>query len=802
MWDEFHPFWVQLIIFCESAELFVSLLEIECSKIGELVQSSLRIVGWPALLNIQQDVDQINSAWESFNDCLARGVFCLVGLMDDGLIRVQQALSGEHSWTSNPDGYHKIIIFMITRAVSLIFIRKRRFQHNSPTGQRGLNSEKTVSSNNCDGRECELISQCLSLLIKIRSISVLVHGCLEDPSSRCQLNDNRRQLFEMLVGLGQKVDTYAVKLLCLDIDQDANRDDIFLGVKCLADLPNNELNIALSITDEANENDFSEDVLPLGKLFVVKHILRTVLCSSLGAVSTASDDSTVLLQLCQKTIFDILPRCYHILQMRTSNHTSTLISDLVSILTKCTLTFFRSSKKKSRDAMVRQHQLLIRWLAGSQHRAANKAQVYPNHPFSNEIIMCILQARICTISIDNSNQDKQSLISLMVKLVFHPRTQSLHRSNIASVLARLLRSSDVVSSCDSGLQNARATAIRILWKETKTSNSFKSTSSDGNKRSGKRKRQTSSNYSPAIEVYELLALLVEASVSSHSAIDGEAIMGMRLFFDKILASNKNNSKLYGDGTRLSNKQFYEMSLLTGLMRCQPNIASMQSILSHNQDVIGSADPCAFINGSILVIEFLLSSGISKPKMPTQHCACLQFIAALITIFRAEFSESQVIGVGNIINRMHADSSNFSTTKTFDMAYQENLLVSTSCKLGSVIRTNFSSESLKVREGHLLSVYSFLNNLYATMFLVLHLSQLLASWANILAERAGFMLHLALLYCSSLLHHFLITTRNPFLALSRSLILCNDSWNQDLEGIYTVKPRQPWYTHCLMKKNTC
>ena len=96
----------------------------------------------------------------------------------------------------------------------------------------------------------------------------------------------------------------------------------------------------------------------------------------------------------------------------------------------------------------------------------------------------------CTISIDNSNQDKQSLISLMVKLVFHPRTKSLHRSNIASVLARLLRSSDVVSSCDSGLQNARATAIRILWKETKTSNSFKSTSSDGNKRSGKRKRQT------------------------------------------------------------------------------------------------------------------------------------------------------------------------------------------------------------------------------------------------------------------------------------------------------------------------
>ena len=39
-------------------------------------------------------------------------------------------------------------------------------------------------------------------------------------------------------------------------------------------------------------------------------------------------------------------------------------------------------------------------------------------------------------------------------------------------------------------------------------------------------------------------------------------------------------------------------------------------------------------------------------------------------------------------------------------------LSTSCKLGSVIRTNFSSESLKVREGHLLSVYSFLNNLYS------------------------------------------------------------------------------------------
>lgn len=762
-------------IFCESAELFVSLLEFECNKIGEHVQSFLPIIGWPALSNVQQDVEQIISTWESCNDCLARAACCLLGLIEDGLIRVQQALPGEQSWTSNPDGYYKIIIFMMARAVSLIFLRKKRFRQNNPTGQGGLKSEKNASSNNCNGRESELISRCLSLLIKLRGISVLVYGCLEDPSCRCQLNDNRRQLFEMIVGLGQKVDIYAVKMLCLDIDQDANQDDICLGLKCLAELPNNELNIALSITGEANKNNSSENVLPLGKLFVVKHILKTVTCSSRGAVSTTCD-STVLIQLCQNTIFDILPRCYHIFQIRTSHHmdlplwASTLISDLVNIMTKCTLTFFRSSKEKSRDAMVRQHQLLIRWLAGSQHRIENKSQSCRNHPFSNEIVMCILQARISS-NTDKSNQDKQNLISLMAKLVFHPRTESLHRSLIASVLARLLRSSDVSSSCDSGLQNARATAIRLLWKEINTSNNFNSTRSDGNKKSSKRKRLISSNYFPTIELYDMLALLVEACVSSQLVIDGEAIMGMRLFFDTIFfASDRNNKKSYGGGTGLDNKQFYEMSLLTGLMRCQPNIASIQRILSHNQDVIESADPCSFIDGSIRLVEFVLSSGRRKSRVSTQHYACLQFIAALITIFRTDFSESQVIGVGNLINRMYADSLNL-FTKTFETACKENLLLSTSCKLGSVIQANFSSESLKVREGHLLSVKLFESSFTVTMFLVLCLSLLLASWANILPDQPGFMLHLASPYYSVLLHHFRLTIRNRFLVHSRSLVMC-------------------------------
>ena len=113
-------------LFSELAELFVTLLEIECNKISRLVKSFLPAVGWSALSSLQSDVDRINTTCDRLNDCLKRATMCLIEEMDDSLILVQNVLEGRQKWASKSDGYSKIMVFRMARAVSLVFLRRRR----------------------------------------------------------------------------------------------------------------------------------------------------------------------------------------------------------------------------------------------------------------------------------------------------------------------------------------------------------------------------------------------------------------------------------------------------------------------------------------------------------------------------------------------------------------------------------------------------------------------------------------------------------------------------------------------------
>jgi hypothetical protein len=661
--------------FHELAELFINLLEMECNKIGKL----LSVVGWPAISNVlQQDLDKVKSVWGGLNDCLRLASFYLIDNMEHWVQKVQLDLSGQEEFTSKPDIFSRVVIFTMARVVAMIILRRKMPKIRDVNGS--MHSD-------FDDEDVELVSRCLLLMIKFRSISVLVHGFLDDTSVRGQLDDNHINQFKMLVGLGQKIDVYAVKLLRSDADQNADNDSIRLGLKCLAALPSEELNIVFSIKGNAAAINAAEDVFTLGKLFVIKHILKNIYPSASGV-------STTLIRLCESAIFHEMPKFYHLFQLRSPHDVDlpiwacNFISDLVGVLSGCTFTFFLSENGgDSRYALIRQHELLVRWLAGSKGTSGKGVRIRPNHPFSNEIIMYILQLRIVHSSfiLGNSRQDRKSLISLMAKLLFHPRTEGSHRRLIATVLTRLLRSSNIRCGWESEMKKTQTATIKIMWRELQKSSVLSSKADDSNS-SGKRKRKTnSSNVSSEVDASELcdvLGTLIEASVSSQVPINNAAIQEMRLLWDFILKSSDTSGRSQDS---LSTKQLFAMSLLAGMMKCQLDIVSIQSMIN-DQEVVKSETPSSFIDASLALVGTSLVPGRGKSKIASHYYVCVQFLRGSIQLFGREFSENQVTRVLETLNRINAGMPQ----------RVQHLSVSKTCQLGPLIKPNYSAESVKVR----------------------------------------------------------------------------------------------------------
>lgn len=658
-------------IFSELAELFVTLLELECIKLRGLIQSLLPVVGWPALFNLQEDVNQINSTWDALNNCLKQAGLSLVQAMNEGMVPVQRALEGVQGWNSKPEAYSRIIVFMMARAVSLIFLRRKRFEMYN-TGASGVMGAFRMDSRECsDDGEAELISQCLLLLIRIRSISVIAHGCLKDSSTQSQLDDGRIKLFEMLVGLGQKVDMYVAKLLCLDAGSSGRGDSTRMGLDCLANLPADEFNITLNVSRDVQLTT-SENIIPLGRLFVVKHVL--------GKLKPASSfASASLIRLCQFTVFQDMPRLFHIFQIRSPHGielpvwSSKLICDLVDSVSDCTRALFLDEVGNSLNAMIRQHQLLLRWLAGSANL---------NHPFTNEIVMGIILRRIAT-----GNKDRTYLLSLMARLLFHPRTEAAHRDQIATVLSRLLRPSEVKSSLDDDISSTKIATIQVMWRELKKSTLFNSHSKNN---SSKRKRKANFDHSPVVEefvVYEMLELLAEASSLSRVAIDGAVESEIKQLWGIILAGSGRNSK-----DKVEGKHCAGMSLFAGLMRCQPSIASIQFMI-HSEIVIQSVCPSSFIDGSLALVNSIFSSRRNRSRTSHLYAVCLQFIDSLVSFLGSEFSESHITFLGCSLKSI---SSEKSPTSASTKARLQHLAAYICCRSGAVVKPSFSSESVKVR----------------------------------------------------------------------------------------------------------
>lgn len=693
-------------IFSELAEIFVALLEMESTRISELVTSFLPAVGWTALSNLQEDVDHLDSTWRAFNECLKQGAFCIIEAMNEGLQTVQRAISGHQKWTSKPDGFSKIMVFMMARTTSLIILRRKRLQHcrYKPDVHVALRSSSNLRwTNESDDGDISLIRRCLLLLIKMRSLSVVVRGCIDDTSKRSSLNDGRLKLFEMMVALGLRVDVYAAKLICLARENQSPDDDsICAGIECLVGLSSEEFNVVLSVHGKEDKLVKSENVFSLGRLFVIKHILQRL-------HSTASDlccggiPSMTSARLCETAIFEDLPSCYHFFQSGSPSGlvlqtwVGTFLGDFVGALETFIRTLFVSENQDNpRNVMIRQHKLMVRWLADAQYTRLKCANLRQNHPFSNEIIMSILYTRVISSCSANgeSDQDRCDLISLLVKLLFDKRTETSHRRPIAAFLARLLRSSnftpDVKCGWETESTNAKLDSIRIMWRELKRSQLFNSNCAVAADTcsSGKRKRKSSHSFATAaFEIYWVLSILVEASISSQKVIDGTVMHDMRLLLENILSQSNHKHHHYG---RFNDRQVSVISLLLGAMRCHPNIQALRRMLD-GQDVIKSAHPFAFIDGSLALIDSFVCRQ-SKSRIPSLYYASVQFIAALSAL-RSEFSESHVKRIGTILKTIY---SSISVISTFEKVRVQHLLVSAVCDMGHVVPPKISTESLMVR----------------------------------------------------------------------------------------------------------
>jgi hypothetical protein len=676
-------------IFSEVAELFATLLQSESMKIAELVTKFLPVVGIPALSSLEQDVDQLNNIWEHFNGCLKDGTLCLIESMHEGLQTLQRALSGQQQLASKPDSFSKITVFMMARTIKLIFLRRRRTQQGKLNLSAMLHPEIKSSVDESDDGESSLISQCLLILIKIRSLSVLANGCLEDVATMDRLDDGRLKLFEMLTGLGLRVDVYAGNLLCLK-DPCAQSDNtrVRVGMRCLADLPSEEFNVSMSVTGIEGEAILTENCLPLGKLFVMKHVLKT-LCQPSSDLSLG-DVSPILVRLCESMIFTDLPSIHHFFRLQSPcgfelpTWASEFISDVVIVLESFTRVLFVSnSKETSRQTQIRQHQQIMRWLAGTHNNSSSSRHRFrSNHPFSNEIIVCILQARmIISTASSQTIQDAHDLISLMAKLVFHQQTETSHRRRIVTVFARLLRASNRESI------DTKAIAVKNMWNELKRSTAFNSMEIS----LCKRKRKTPSlALLDGWEICWALETLIDATLSMHMGVDDTIRHEMRLIWEIILRSSESNNKITQQGP-FSDKQIFATSLFIGAMKCLPNIGSIQHIFD-GQDRVKSVQSIAFIDGSLAFIDSLLVPESRKSNRTRHHHICIRYIGALIALLGREFTESNLHRTGVILKNINSERS----TSRAEGVYVRNILISTASKFGPVIQPSFAEKSLKVK----------------------------------------------------------------------------------------------------------
>ena len=724
--------------FCEVSDSFLSILEIEKCQIENIASVLLPSRGLGAIKGLSMCVEKLNAIRKLSNGHLRRATMHLMRFLDDGLRNMQLALlfassndgdgdsAGHAVMISAPEQQSKIIVFLLARIISLIRTT-RRFRacavttNNMMVGNNNIRIDGKAGNDLVD-EEKGLAREAILRLTHIRGFSAAAQGSLEGTMNSCH-----KAIFEMTAGLGIQAERYLVKLLELsDLSSDINEDVICIGLECLIDLPFNHANNtsgSASISNEEIGNSccmIFNNPLPVGKLLMMKSVLKNLFPSIPASNSTSAylPRSTPIIKLCESILFTVIPQCHHFLISSSSpsgrkpqNWVSEILNDLVGHFENATHVFFLPEKVGdiacSNDIITRvqwqkaikqQHNLLVRWLAPislskNQHPSTPSSS---NHPLTNELLLSMMHALIVSSHDTYSKADSMHLVSLLAKLLFHQRTDSSHRRNIATLLIRLL-SHDNQHHLESASVQAKSLVIQIMWSELKKSTIWNSPMIMAKEKTSGRKRKRQSINLLQDDVRTIgwvLESLAKMTILSQSHVDSEFCQEMIYFWDNVLANKgKVHSSLKG---KSFHKKVFLASLSTGAMSASSDVAALFLALS-NDGISRNVTSRKFIDSVLAYIDSQLSSlandSADSSRDLITRFVCIRFIHSLAGFLGSEFSEVQVRQAGDFIKNIGVfASTNSICAESINLQYDA---ICAASAMGCTIQSEFSNASLQV-----------------------------------------------------------------------------------------------------------
>jgi len=661
--------------------------------------------------------------------------------------------------TMSPDKQVKIVIFILARITSLILLDMRydeSFHMNDMNkasiagGAKGGRELQEVGEESGKSRKA-LFTAFIQRLVRVYHLSLMAKHQQEQQSSlqhKQQQGGDKKPLLLLLDSISSlhpKVEQYLSKILLLDTNlSDSSNKNIgggsvvCLGLDCFVNLPSSS-----SCTSSSNEDcDVMEDTA-LAKLLLMKYVLKKLVAiqGDNSELSLLLPNPHSLIDYYQSLLFVDVPKCHHFFDRGSldggsasssggkdlsSHRTREILSDLVCLLEQASHMLCRRSggmKKGSsgddwQSIITQQHHLLIRWLAAPaastqlDKTSTLSAVSSKNHPMANELLLHILHRRVlssCSANDTYSRQDATHLITLLTQLLFHQRTETFHRQNIATLLVRLLS----VPKRTKKQTDATSLTINSLWSTMKKANVIGSSNNDTQRKRKRSKvlaaRSLSSTLTPdnVNTICTVLESLARSTVLSRTSIPSEVSLEIKqLWEEDILSSTTKNGKRFFSRSEDIDRAMFIISLSTGAIRVSQNLDNFFSAFGCNA---GGASTTTTDDKVISILDFIelqfggggkkssvtaSASGHNATRKVMMKANCIRLVSALSKCIANDLSESQFNRMGSILKNatVSASSTSNESVQTLGLRYSA---VSAASKMSSIVRSDFDEGSLKV-----------------------------------------------------------------------------------------------------------
>ena len=451
------------------------------------------------------------------------------------------------------------------------------------------------------------------------------------------------------------------------------------------------------IKQQASQNDsrvtlLSHMAFVLGRVAFLKSILNQLKDNDIQIINKNAES---LLAICESLHSVALPKCYVPLTLtsRVEGNQSEqrimdeMIKDSLLIVSRTLKTIESSALLVSPSTfqIPQLQRLLIRWLGSSDSQT-------DQHPMTREIIISIIHLYALNGNVGSTNI-KNSFLSLLVKILFEPRTAIGLRKNVSSSLLQLLSSSQ--SHIRDTLHALMIPELQILLKVDNAS-----------RRKKKRKRSDDDLVSPSIKQYSYHDLQVISRVLRvfrPTARPRDCDNMIPLIFRGILIDNSSSSK---ENKSFVSKKFLRraenislaLAVLEGAIHKDEESSDTTKLVQRSFQQISNFDLRDFqksLIGSLSAIplptEELSKALILKKRYSLLSCAILRFCTRVCNCVDDWDHASKLVPIEDVCTLLlnftkapflptHGDSAQNSSEDS-DFGY--NIVFDTICLLGSI-----------------------------------------------------------------------------------------------------------------------